>query len=246
MRRDLTGKVALVTGSAHRVGKAIALELAQRGVHQVVHYSSSEKEALQTASEIAALGLQTIQFKADQSDPAQVNQLFEAIQAAFGRLDILVNSASIFHQADFLTLSYEDWQRTLAINLSGPFLCTQRAARLMRENGQGGVIINISDTSVFKGWPAYPAHSVSKSGLLMLTKVAARALAPDIRVNAIVPGMVLEPPGFDVVEGQRSAQRTPIKRPGSAEDVARAVAYLAEEDYLTGSVLTVDGGESLM
>ncbi len=246
MRHELTGKVALVTGSAHRVGKAIALELARRGVHQVIHYSSSEKEAIQTSDEIAALGVQTMRFKADQSDPAQVNRLFEAIRAKFSRLDILVNSASMFQKADFLTLSYEDWQRTLAINLTGPFLCTQHAARLMRGNGQGGVIVNISDGSVFKGWPSYPAHSVSKSGLLMLTKVAARALAPDIRVNAIVPGMVLEPPGFDDAEWQRSAQRMPIKRPGSAEDVARAVAYLAEEDYLTGAVLTVDGGESLV
>lgn len=246
MRRDLTGKVALVTGSAHRVGKAIALELARRGVHQVVHYSSSEEEALQTSDEIAAVGVQTIRLKADQSDPAQVSGLFETIQAKFGRLDILVNSASIFQKADFLTLSYDEWQRTLAVNLTGPFLCTQHAARLMRANGHSGVIINISDNSVFKGWPSYPAHSVSKSGLLMLTKVTARALAPDIRVNAVVPGMVLEPPGFDEVQWQRDAQRVPIKRPGCAEDVARAVVYLAEEDYLTGAVLTVDGGESLM
>lgn len=246
MRQELTGKVALVTGSAHRVGKVIALELARRGVNQVVHYNSSDAEAIQTSDEITALGVQAIRVRADQSDPTQVDTLFEAIRVKFGRLDILVNSASIFHEADLLTLSYEDWQRTLAINVTGPFLCTQHAARLMRANGQGGVIVNISDNGGLKGWPSYPGHSVSKSGLLMLTKVAARSLAPDIRVSAIVPGMVLEPPGYDVAQWERNAQRTPVKRAGSAEDVARAVAYLAEEDYITGAVLTVDGGEALM
>jgi pteridine reductase len=246
MRRDITGKVALVTGSAHRVGKAIALEFARRGVHQVVHYNSSETEALQTFDEITALGVEAIRIKADQSDPTQVTMLFAAIQAKFGRLDILVNSASIFQEADLLTLSYEDWQRTLAINVTGPFLCTKQASRLMRANGQGGVIINISDNSGLKGWPSYPGHSVSKAGLLMLTKVAARSLAPDIRVNAIIPGMVLQPPGYDDAQWEQNAQRTPIKRPGSAEDIARAVAYLAEEDFVTGTVLTVDGGEALM
>ncbi|MHB8630059.1 MAG: SDR family NAD(P)-dependent oxidoreductase [Aggregatilineales bacterium] len=246
MRRDLTGKVALVTGSAHRVGKAIALELARRGVHQVVHYNNSDAEAIQTTDEIIALGVQAIRVKADQSDPTQVDTLFEAIRAKFGRLDILVNSASIFQEADLLTLSYADWQKTLAVNVTGPFLCTQHAARLMRATGQGGVIINISDNGGLKGWPSYPGHSVSKAGLLMLTKVAARSLAPDIRVNAIVPGMVLQPPGNDEAQWKRHAQRTPIKRPGTAEDVAHAVAYLAEEDYVTGAVLTVDGGEALM
>jgi len=178
MRRELRGQVALVTGSAHRVGKAIALELARRGVHQVVHFNKSEAEAIQTSNEIAALGVQTTRITADQSDPTQVETLFEAIQTKYGRLDILVNSASIFDQGDLLTLGYDDWQRSLAVNLTGPFLCTQHAARLMRAGGHGGAIINISDNSGLKGWKAYPQHSVSKAALLMLTKVAARALAP--------------------------------------------------------------------
>jgi pteridine reductase len=246
MRRDLNGKVALVTGSAHRVGKAIALELARRGVHQIVHYNSSDAEAMQTADEISALGVQAVRIKADQADPAQIEKLFEAIQAHFGRLDILVNSASIFDQGDLLTLSFDDWERSLATNLTGPFLCTQQAARLMRNTGRGGVIINISDESGLKGWAAYPQHSVSKAGLLMLTKVAARALAPDIRVNALVPGMILPPPGYDPATWERNAQRMPLKRAGDPEDVACAVGYLAEEDYLTGVVLTIDGGEALI
>lgn len=246
MRRELSGSVALVTGSAHRVGRAIALELARRGVHQVVHYNSSEPLAIQATDEITALGVQAIRVRADQSNPAQVEKLFDAIQVKFGRLDILVNSASIFEQGDLLTLGYEDWQRSLAVNLSGPFLCTQHAARLMRHNGQGGVIINISDEGGLKGWKMYPQHSVSKAGLLMLTRVAARALAPDIRVNALVLGMMLSPPGYDEAQWIRDAQRMPLKRPGSPEDVARAVAYLAEEDYLTGTVLTVDGGEAIV
>ncbi len=245
MHVELRGKVALVTGSAHRVGKAIAMELAKHGVAQAIHYNGSAEQAEQTVQEVRALGVDAISVRANQGSREEIARLFEALRAHFGRLDILVNSASVFQKADLLMLSYEDWQRTLDINLTGPFLCTQHAARLMRERGQGGVIINISDNSGLKASPAYPHHSVSKAGLLMLTEVSARVLAPDIRVNAIVPGAVLQPPDYSDEQWNRLAQRTPIQRPGSAEDVARAVVYLASEDYLTGTVLTVDGGESV-
>jgi len=244
MHQSLAGKVALVTGSAHRVGKAIALELARRGAHQLIHYSASETEAAQTVAEVQALGVQAISFRADQSDPAQVAALFEAVSAHFGRLDILVNSASIFEQADLLTLSLADWQRTLSINLTGPFLCSQRAVPLMRVNG-GGVIVNIADNSGRHGSPTYPQHSVSKAGLLMLTQVSARAFGPDVRVNAVIPGAMLRPPDYDDARWAKAYANTPLRRAGSAEDVARAVAYLAEEDFTTGTVLNIDGGEAL-
>ncbi len=246
MQVDLRGKVALVTGSAHRVGKAIALELAKHGVHQVIHYNGSAEHAEKTLEEVRALGVDAISVQANQADRNEIAALFEALRAHFGRLDILVNSASTFQRADLRTLSYEDWQRTLDINLTGPFLCTQHAAALMDESGKGGVIINISDNSGLKASPAYPHHSVSKAGLLMLTQVSARALAPNIRVNAIVPGMVLQPSDYSDEQWARLAKRTPIEHPGSAEDVARAVVYLASEDYLTGSVITVDGGEHIL
>lgn len=246
MQVELRGKVALVTGSAHRVGKVIALELAKHGVHQVIHYHGSAEQAEETLQEVRALGVDAISVRADQSDPTEVDMLFNTLRAHFGRLDILVNSAATFQRADLMTLSLEDWQHTLNINLTGPFLCTQRAAALMREGGQGGVIINIADIGGLKGWVNYPHHSVSKAGLLMLTRVAARALAPDIRVNAVVPGAVLQPPNYSNEQWKKSTQPIPIGHPGTAEDVARAVVYLASEDYLTGTVLTVDGGEHIM
>ena len=244
MRQDLHGKVGLVTGSAHRVGKAIALELARRGMNQIIHYHTAAAAAVETLAEVRALGVRVISFQADQADSAQIAALFAAVQAEFGRLDVLVNSAAGFDQADLLTLDLADWNRTLAVNLTGPFLCMQQAVRLMRIH-DGGVIINISDESGWRGMARYPAHSVAKAGLLMLTEVAAKAFAPDVRVNAVIPGAVLRPPGYDDERWARAYRNVPLQRPGTGEDVARAVAFLAEEDYLTGTTLTVDGGESI-
>ena len=247
MQIDLTGKVALVTGSAHRVGKAIALELARRGANQVIHYNGSGDKAPETVVAIQALGVRAISHKADLSDLAQVDGLFTAIEAEYGRLDILVNSASIFDPGNLATLSLDAWQRSLDVNLTAPFLCSQRAVRLMRRNASAnnGVIVNICDESVNKGFVTYPQHSVSKAGLLMLSRLSARSFAPDIRVNAVVLGSVLRPPDYDDTRWNASAMRTLLKRNGTVEDVARAIAYLVTEDYLTGTVLMVDGGEAL-
>lgn len=246
MQQDLHGRVALVTGSAHRVGKAIALELARQGCHQVVHYFGSVEKATQTAREIEALGVQAEPLRADMGDPAAIEGLFKAIDARFGRLDVLVNSAGVFDRGDFLNLTLAEWQRTIDVNLTAPFLCTQYAARLMRRGGQGGAIVNISDLGGLKGSPDYPQHSIAKAGILMMTNVAARALGPDIRVNAIVPGLVLQPPDYSDAHWKQLAQRVPIQRDGSAEDVARTVAFLVSEDYFTGAVINVDGGEYLV
>jgi NAD(P)-dependent dehydrogenase (short-subunit alcohol dehydrogenase family) len=244
MHIDLTGKVALVTGSAHRVGRAIALALAGEGCHLLIHYNGSVDKSTDTVNAAQALGVRAERFRADLSQPDQVARLFNAIESTFGKLDILVNSASIFERGDLLGLTLEEWQRSLDVNLTAPFLCTQYAARLMPE--KGGVIINISDMGGLKGAVGYPQHSVSKAGLLMLTQISARALAPRIRVNAIVPGLVLQPPDYSDANWTQLAQKMPLKRPGSAEDVGRAVVYLASEDFITGEVLTVDGGEHLL
>jgi NAD(P)-dependent dehydrogenase (short-subunit alcohol dehydrogenase family) len=246
MQQDLHGKVALVTGSAHRVGKAIALELARQGCHQVVHYFGSSEKAEQTVREIQALNVEAQSFRANMGNPAEIEALFGALDARFGRLDILINSAGVFDPGDFINVTLEAWQRTIDVNLTAPFLCTQYAARLMRRGGQGGAIVNISDMGGLRGSPDYPQHSIAKAGILMMTNVAARALAPDIRVNAVVPGMVLQPPDFSDAAWKQMAQKMPIQRDGSAEDVARTVAYLVREDYLTGTVITVDGGEHLI
>jgi NAD(P)-dependent dehydrogenase (short-subunit alcohol dehydrogenase family) len=246
MQQSLIGKVALVTGAAHRVGKAIALSLAAEGAQLIVHYHGSDEAAQETVHEIRSLGVRAVSHRADQSDPQEVAGLYDAIRAEFGRLDILVNSAGMFKKTDFLDLTYEEWQRVLAVNLTGPFLCSQHAARLMlAQEPVGGVIINIIDNSALQPWPQFPHHSVAKSGVLMLTRVLARRLAPEIRTNAVAPGPVLKEPGRSDASWAQVAERVPLQRNGTPEDVGRAVVYLAREDFLNGVVLNVDGGEHL-
>lgn len=188
MRVDLSGQVALVTGAAHRIGKAIALELARRGVHILVHYGSSAAAATETVREIKSMGVDAFSVQADVSRQTGVETIFTALREHFGRLNILVNSAANFQKRDLLEVSLQDWQETINTNLTGPFLCTQAAAALMRQNDpSGGVIINILDKGALEPWPEYPHHSVSKAGLWMLTQVSAASLGPDIRVNAVSP-----------------------------------------------------------
>ncbi len=246
MLQSLAGKIALVTGSAHRIGKAIALALAAEGAHLVIHYHGSDDAAQDTVREIKSYGVRALSHRADQSDPQAVAGLFAAIQAEYGRLDILVNSAGIFKKTDFMDISAEEWQQVMAVNLTGPFLCSQAAARMMlAQEPAGGVIINIIDNSALQPWDQFPHHSVSKTGVLMLTKLLARRLAPEIRTNAIAPGPVLKEPGRTDDSWARVAERLPLGRNGTPEDVGRAVVYLAREDFLNGVVLNVDGGEHL-
>jgi NAD(P)-dependent dehydrogenase (short-subunit alcohol dehydrogenase family) len=247
MRVELESQVALVTGSAHRVGKAIALELARHGVHLLVHYHQSAEDVVQsTLDEIQSLGVVACAVQADVSTAQGVQAVFQAAREQFNRLDILVNSASNFQRRRLMEVTLEDWQQTLATNLTGPFLCTQEAVRLMRQNDPpGGVIINICDKGALEPWPDFAHHGVSKAGLLALTKVTAASLGPDIRANAIIPGAVLRPEAMSEERWQRIAEQTPAQRPGTAADVARAVVYLASEAFITGAVLHVDGGDSL-
>jgi pteridine reductase len=241
---ELTGKVAVVTGSAHRVGKTIALALAKAGAHIVVHYHGSS-DAPAAITEIEALGVRAIGVAADLGEPAGATAVFEAAEREFGGVDLLVNSASNFQKGSVLTISPEDWQDTLNINLSGPFFCAQLAARSMLQRG-GGAIVNIADLSGLQPWASYPAHSVSKAGLLMLTKVLAKALAPTIRVNAVAAGPVLKPDDWDDARWQASGAHTLLKRTGSGYDVARAALFLLQEDYITGTMVLVDGGRSIV
>ncbi len=244
---QLAGKVALVTGSAQRVGKAIALELARHGAHIALHYSSSPTHVVdQTIREIEALGAQAFPMQADLSDPDNPQRLIAAVRNQFGRLDVLVNSASNFLRRRLLDVTLDDWNATLATNLTAPFLLTQHAAGLMLQNDPpGGVIINICDKGSLQPWPDFAAHGISKAGLLALTQLSAVSLAPPIRTNAIIPGLVLKPDAMPDSPWQTLAAATPMQQPGSAEDVARAVAYLAREPYLNGAVINVDGGEYL-
>ncbi|MBC7811245.1 MAG: SDR family oxidoreductase [Burkholderiales bacterium] len=247
MKINLTDQVALVTGSAHRVGKAIALELARNGVHIMVHYNGSGDEATETLREIKSHGVEAFSVQANVGTPEGVETIFAAVREHFGRLNILVNSASNFGKGNIADLSLEDWQETLDINLSGPFLCTQQAARLMRENDpSGGAIVNICDKGSLEPWHDRPHHSVSKAGLYSLSMNSALNLAPDIRVNVVIPGPVMKPQTMSNDDWAKITARAPLKRAGSGDDVARAVAYLVSEDFLTGTVIHVTGGEHLL
>ena len=249
MRIELRDKVALVTGSAHRVGRAIALELANQGVHIVVHYHRSDPAQVRgTVQNIESLGVDAFAVQADLSDPQGVDALFARLQERFDRLDIVINSAAVFQQRDLLEVSLADWELTMAVNLRAPFLITQRAARMMAGNPHhGGAIINICDAGVDGPWQKYPHHGVSKSALWMLTQVSALTLAPDIRVNAIAPGPILmtDRPGMSDALWAKVAERIPLQRTGNPEDVARAVVYLCQEGFINGALLHVNGGEHL-
>ncbi len=242
---ELRGKVALVTGSARRVGKAIALELARHGMHQVIHHRNSDQEAESTTREIAALGVETLIVKADQSEPADVERMFSAIRERFGRLDVLVNSASTFEPSSILDMPFDDWKHTFSVNLDGPFLCSQQAARLMRARNGGGSIVNILDLSALKPWKTYPAHSVSKTALAKLTEVMALALGPDIRVNAIALGSILRDESRTPEQWESIGKRLPIGHTGDPADAAQAVVFLATQPFITGTILRVDGGDLL-
>jgi len=250
MQVELTDQVALVTGSAHRVGRAIAVELARCGSHIMVHYNSSSPEAVRdTLQEIKSMGVDAFAVQANVGTQEGVASIFTAVREHFGRLNILVNSASNFQKRRILEVTLEDWQATMNTNLTGPFLCTQAAVAMMRENDpSGGAIVNICDKGSVDPWPEYAAHGISKAGLLALTRVCAVSLGPDIRVNAVIPGPVLRPAGRYMSDEQWEAvgQKVPLKRTGTPEDVARAVSYLVRENYVTGAVLQVNGGEHLI
>lgn len=248
MQLELAGQVAIVTGAAHRVGKSIALELARSGVHIVLHYFHAPLDVVQaTTDALRSHNVEVLPVQADLSAANGVDALFDAVRQYFGRLDILVNSASNFQRRQLHEVTLDDWNETISTNLTAPFLCTQRAIALMREkNPSGGVIINIGDRGALDAWVAFAHHGISKAGLLALTRVTAAGYGPDIRANMIIPGYILKPDAMDDARWQALADDLPLARPGSAEDVGRAVVYLASEDYLTGVVLHVDGGMSVL
>jgi NAD(P)-dependent dehydrogenase (short-subunit alcohol dehydrogenase family) len=242
---DLNGKVALVTGGARRLGRELSLGLARAGADVVVNYHQSGTEAEATAAEVVALGRRAITVRADVSRKADVVGLVRAAADAFGRLDILVNNASTFESAPLLAIEEADWDWVLAVNLKGPFLLAQAAQPLLRRDG-GGVIINIADLSGLQPWSSYAHHSVSKAGLIHLTRILARALGPEIRANCIAPGTVLPPEDYTEAQLRQSRDRTVLHRIGSPDDVVRALLFLVESDYVTGEVVVVDGGRMLL
>jgi len=241
---DLNGKTALVTGGAVRVGKAIALALAAAGADVVINYHSSADAAIQTVAEIETLGRRALAVKADVSQGSQVQTLVDAAVARLGRLDVLVNSASLWRRTPWAELDEAAWDQLVDIALKGPFLCARAAAPHLTAHGDGA-IINIVDLSAIIPFRNYVPHSAAKAGLVNLTYSLAMELAPAVRVNAIAPGPVLPPPEYTEQQVQAAARRTLIGRWGTAEDVAQAAVFLTQAPYITGVMLPVDGGERL-
>jgi pteridine reductase len=238
---QLAGKVALVTGAGHRLGRLIALGLAQHGCGVMVHFNRSSAGAQATAQEAAQFGVQSAVAQADLSCYEGIIDLFKQVDARFDHLDFLVNSAAIMQPIDLFEAGEDDWRQTIDLNLKGSFFCLQQAAIRMRTGG-GGAIVNLSDLAGVRPWPRLPIHSISKAGVEMLTRVAALALAPEVRVNAIAPGPVLKPDSLSQTRWEEIGARLPLGRPGSGEDIVNGVIFLLSNAYINGVTLHIDGG----
>ena len=237
---DVQGKIALVTGASRRLGRAIALELAQAGADMVVHYGHAADQARHTAEEIRAMGRRAEPVQADLAEPDQIVAMFARIAETFGRLDVLVNCAGVYNRTPIDTLSPQQWDAELAVNARGPALCIRHAAAMM---DGGGAIVNITDIAAEKPWPAYPAYCASKAALRALTQSCAKALAKrNIRVNAVAPGAILWLEETTQQQRDRVLAQVPMKRIGTADDIAAAVRFFVQQDYITGQTLRVDGG----
>ena len=240
---DATGRpVALVTGAAHRVGRALAVALANDGHDVAVHFHSSGSLVDETVRLIEAAGAKATLFQADLTRPDEPERLVRDVVASFSRLDVVVNSAAVMIRMPFGNITAADWDTVLNLNLRAPFLIAQEAARHLPD---GASIINIADLAAFEIWPPYLPHGVSKSGVVYLTRALARLLAPRIRVNAIAPGTVLLPDNFEPKFAAHLTATTPLGRDGTPEDVVQAMLYLLHAEYVTGETIIVDGGRSV-
>jgi pteridine reductase len=242
MLASLLDRVALVTGSGKRLGRAVALGLAEQSADVVIHYRSSEAEAREAVAEIEKLGRRSVALQADLAQVSELPRLFQKVQANFGRLDILVNSAANFLQTDFASTTEKVWDASLDTNLKAVFFCCQAAAPLLKKSN--GAIINFADIGGILGWPGFMPHSISKAGIIMLTRCLAKELAPEIRVNAIAPGTITMPGDLPELEAD-FVKLAPLHRSGRPNDIVAAVSYLATAGFVTGQVLVVDGGRTL-
>jgi NAD(P)-dependent dehydrogenase (short-subunit alcohol dehydrogenase family) len=249
---ELKDKVILVTGGAHRVGREMALSAARWGMNVAFTYRASAKPAEATRAEIEALGRQCLAIRCDQSKTEEIQPAVDAVIARFGRIDVLVNSASNYEQRDFFDVTPEGWDDVLNTNTRGPFFFTQAVARHMLAlseaeglTGDGGSIVNIVDEAVHKPSVSHPDHSVSKGALWTLTRLSALRLAPKIRVNAIMPGAVLQPPDWSDERWDALIPNIPLKKHGSPQDVCHALEYLVHAEYVTGQMMVVEGGVTI-
>lgn len=242
MNGRLEGKVALVTGAGKRLGRAVALRLAEEGMDLAVHYGNSAREAAEVVGKIEELGQKAVAFKADLRSVEESRELLLQVGNALGRLDLLVNSAANFLPGSVISTTEEIWNASLETNVKAPFFLAQAAAPMLRRSK--GAVVNFADTGGVLGWPGFIGHSVAKAGIINLTKSLAKALAPDVRVNAIAPGTITmpgDPPEWE----QEFVKLAPLKKTGKPSDIADAVVFLATAEFLTGHTLVLDGGRTL-
>ena len=241
----MADRVALVTGGGVRLGRAIALELARAGCQIALHYHSSAIEAQDAAEEIEELGVRAVPLQADLSRPVEVNRLVARVLARLGRLDYLVGSAANFLKLSLERTNENAWNAAMNLNARANFLLGRAAARELRK--RRGRIVLITDLAAHRAWKDYAAHAVSKAAEEMVVRVLARALAPEVSVNGVAPGTVLPPESMSRAEVAELVRRTPLKRCGSPEEVARTVRFFCEGPaFITGQILLVDGGRSLV
>jgi pteridine reductase len=242
MGQRLEGKAALVTGAGKRLGRAVALRLAEEGMDVAVHYGTSAKEAAEVVGQIEEMGHRAAAIRADLLSVDEIRRMLLEMGNEFGRLDLLVNSAANFLPGSVISTTEEVWNASLDTNVKAPFFVAQAAAPMLRRSK--GAIVNFADTGGLLGWPGFIGHSVAKAGVVNLTKSLAKALAPEVRVNAIAPGTITmpgDPPAWEA----EFVKLAPLKKTGHPPDITDAVVYLAKAEFLTGHTLVLDGGRTL-
>jgi NAD(P)-dependent dehydrogenase (short-subunit alcohol dehydrogenase family) len=250
--KPLVGKTVLITGAARRLGRASALCLAQAGADVAITFRNSAREARETVVDLSALGVRAFAFHCDVTRENEVQRMMKDAGRELGRIDILVNNAANYETVEFEELTVQQWDAVFASNTRGPFLVTREALKWMRRKrgkGSGPIeakIINMGSLGGLKPWPSHAHYCSSKAALHMLTKVMAKALAPEIAVNAVAPGMIDLGERAAAVFMRRMAKQTPMQRNGRAEEIAKAVLFFATApQFITGQILTVDGGLGL-
>jgi pteridine reductase len=236
--------LAVITGAGHRLGRALALEYARQGYAIGLHFNRSDERAAKTMGELIEAGSPIVHLlQADLTKPAEIEAMFQHLGGLVQPLRVLVNCAAEMHTGSLRTMSVDEWDAQMNLNLRAPWLCAREAARIMPP---GGCIINITESGVHKTWTRYPVYILSKNALETLTRLLAKDLAPNIRVNALAPGLILPPDDMPAAEWQKLVERLPLRQAGTPAEVARAALFLTQNEHITGTTLVVDGGYQLV
>ena len=241
---DLENKVALVTGAGVRIGQAVAVKLGQLGMRVVIHYHHSEEGAKQTIQKLPGKNSRHLVLQADLKDVSAIKELVHKAEKQAGPVSVLVNNAAEFFPTPLFSATEEEWDNLLALNLKAPFFLSQAVGEVMKSSGEGK-IINMVDVSAERPWKSFLPYCASKAALISLTRGLARALSPEVQVNGIAPGTVLPPPEHIEIDLTASVENSLLKRIGKAEDIVQAVEYLLQSDFVTGTILPIDGGRSI-